>query len=350
MKYADAGVDIAVADAAKQRIRHHASRTFTPGVLGGIGGFGALFALNSKKWKEPVLVSSADGVGTKLKVAMATGVHSTVGGDLVNHCINDILVQGAEPLFFLDYLAMGKLDPNVVEQLVEGMSRACRKAACALIGGETAEMPGFYPPGEYDLAGFIVGAVERKKILSGKNVKPGDAILALPSAGLHTNGYSLARKLVFEVAKLQPDNYVAEIGNKIGAELLKPHLCYAPALKDALSRGWISALAHITGGGIPGNLPRVLPSGVRAEIDLGSWPIPPIFKYLAKLGKMETDELLLSFNMGVGMILIVPPQNVRPVEAGLKRRREKVYRIGRIERGDSGKARLKFSGSLGLQI
>jgi len=350
MKYADAGVDIAVADAAKQRIRHHASRTFTPGVLGGIGGFGALFALNSKKWKEPVLVSSADGVGTKLKVAMATGVHSTVGGDLVNHCINDILVQGAEPLFFLDYLAMGKLDPNVVEQLVEGMSRACRKAGCALIGGETAEMPGFYPPGEYDLAGFIVGAVERKKILSGKNVKPGDAILALPSAGLHTNGYSLARKLVFEVAKLQPDNYVAEIGNKIGAELLKPHLCYAPALKDALSRGWISALAHITGGGIPGNLPRVLPSGVRAEIDLGSWPVPPIFKYLAKLGKMETDELLLSFNMGVGMIVIVPPQNVRPVEAGLKRRREKVYRIGRIERGDSGKARLKFSGSLSLQI
>jgi len=350
MKYADAGVDIAVADAAKQRIRHHASRTFTPGVLGGIGGFGALFALNSKKWKEPVLVSSADGVGTKLKVAMATGVHSTVGGDLVNHCINDILVQGAEPLFFLDYLAMGKLDPNVVEQLVEGMSRACRKAGCALIGGETAEMPGFYPPGEYDLAGFIVGAVERKKILSGKNVKPGDAILALPSAGLHTNGYSLARKLVFEVAKLQTDNYVAEIGNKIGAELLKPHLCYAPALKDALSRGWISALAHITGGGIPGNLPRVLPSGVRAEIDLGSWPVPPIFKYLAKLGKMETDELLLSFNMGVGMIVIVPPQNVRPVEAGLKRRREKVYRIGRIERGDSGKARLKFSGSLSLQI
>ncbi len=254
MKYADAGVDIAVADAAKQRIRHHASRTFTPGVLGGIGGFGALFALDNKKWKEPVLVSSADGVGTKLKVAMATGVHSTVGGDLVNHCINDILVQGAEPLFFLDYLAMGKLDPNVVEQLVEGMSRACRKAGCALIGGETAEMPGFYPPGEYDLAGFIVGGVDRKKIVTGKNVKPGDTLLALPSAGLHTNGYSLARKLVFEIAKLKPDTYVAEVGNKIGAELLKPHLCYAPALKDILARGWVSALAHITGGGIPGNL------------------------------------------------------------------------------------------------
>jgi phosphoribosylformylglycinamidine cyclo-ligase len=348
MKYADAGVNIALADAVKQRIRHHASRTFTPGVLGGIGGFGALFALDNKKWKEPVLVSSADGVGTKLKVAMAAGVHSTVGGDLVNHCVNDILVQGAEPLFFLDYLAMGQLDANVVEQLVEGMSRACRKAGCALIGGETAEMPGFYPPGEYDLAGFIVGVVERKKILPGKNVKPGDTLIALPSAGLHTNGYSLARKLCFEVAKIKPETYVAEIGNKIGAELLKPHLCYAPALKNILERGWVSALAHITGGGIPGNLPRVLPSGVKAEIDLGSWPVPSIFKYLAKLGNIETDELLQSFNVGVGMILIVPPQHVAAVEADLKRRREKFFRIGRIDRGDSGKARVKFSGALNL--
>src|SRR5499427_1901287 len=215
MKYADAGVDIAVADAAKQRIRHHASRTFTPSVLGGIGGFGGLFAMDGKKWKEPVLVSSADGVGTKLKVAIVTGVHSTVGADLVNHCVNDILVQGAEPLFFLDYLAMGKLDPNVVEQLVEGMSRACRKAGCALIGGETAEMPGFYPPGEYDLAGFIVGVVEKARLLTGKAVQPGDALIALPSSGLHTNGYSLARKLIFDVEKLKPQTYVAEVGNKI---------------------------------------------------------------------------------------------------------------------------------------
>src|ERR1700741_2989930 len=267
MKYADAGVDIAVADAAKQRIRHHASRTFTPGVLGGIGNFGALFALDHKKWKEPVLVSSADCVGTKLKVAMSMGVHSTVGGDLVNHCINDILVQGAEPLFFLDYLAMGKLEPQVVEQLVEGMSRSCRKAGCALIGGETAEMPGFYPPGEYDLAGFIVGVVERKKILPGKNVKPGDTLIALPSAGLHTNGYSLARKLCFEVAKIKPETYVPEVGNKIGAELLMPHLCYAPALKNIVARGWVSALAHITGGGISGNLPRVLPTGVKGQFE-----------------------------------------------------------------------------------
>jgi phosphoribosylformylglycinamidine cyclo-ligase len=348
MKYADAGVNIAVADDAKQRIRHHASHTFTPGVLGGIGGFGGLFVLDRKKWKEPVLVSSADGVGTKLKIATAMGIHATVGGDLVNHCINDILVQGAEPLFFLDYLAMGKLEPDVVEQLVEGMSRSCRKAGCALIGGETAEMPGFYPPGEYDLAGFIVGAVERKKLLTGKNVTAGDALIALPSAGLHTNGYSLARKLVFEVAKLKPDTYVADVGNKIGAELLKPHLCYAPALKNILARGWVSAMAHITGGGIPGNLPRVLPNGVKAEIDLASWPVPAIFKYLAKLGAIDTDELLQSFNMGVGMILIVPPQNVKLVEADLKKRREKYFLIGRIERGESGKPRVTYSGSLNL--
>ena len=348
MRYADAGVNIAVADDVKQRIRHLASRTYTPSVLGGIGGFGALYALDKKKWKDPVLVSSADGVGTKLKVAMAMGVHSTVGGDLVNHCVNDVLVQGAEPLFFLDYLAMGKLEPQVVEQLVDGMSRACRKAGCALIGGETAEMPGFYAPGEYDLAGFIVGVVDRKHLLNGKNAKPGDVLLGLPSTGLHTNGYSLARKLIFEIAKLKPDAYVAEVGNKIGAELLKPHLCYAPAVRNLLARGWISALAHITGGGIPGNLPRVLPGGTRAAIDLSSWPIPPIFRYVAKLGKIERDDLLESFNLGVGMIVAVPPAYIKQVEADLKRRREKFYRIGRIERGEPGKCRIAYSGALSL--
>ena len=347
MRYADAGVNIAAAEEAKQRIRHLASHTFTAGVMGGIGGFGALFSLD-KKWKEPVLVSSADGVGTKLRVALAMSVHSTVGGDLVNHCVNDILVQGAEPLFFLDYLAMDKLDPQMIEQLVDGMSRACRKAGCALIGGETAEMPGFYAPGEYDLAGFIVGAVERKRLLTGKSVKPGDTLLALPSSGLHTNGYSLARKIIFEVAKLKPDTYVAEVRNKIGAELLKPHLCYAPALRPLLRRGWVSALAHITGGGIPGNLPRVLPAGVRAQIDLGSWPVPKIFCYLAKIGKIEREDLLQSFNLGVGMIVVVPGQGIKAVEADLKRRREKFYRIGRIERGEPGKPRVVYSGALNL--
>jgi len=228
------------------------------------------------------------------------------------------------------------------------MSRACRKAGCALIGGETAEMPGFYAPGEYDLAGFIVGAVERSKVLTGKGVKPGDALIALPSSGLHTNGYSLARKLIFEVAKLKPEAYVPEVGNKIGAELLKPHLCYAPALKNILAKGWVSALAHITGGGISGNLPRVLPTGVKAQIDLDSWPVPNIFRYLAKLGEMGADELLQSFNMGLGMILVVPPASVKSVEADLKKRREKFFRIGRIERSDSGKARVAYSGALNL--
>ncbi len=323
MKYADAGVNIQLADQAKQTIRHLASRTFTSSVLGGIGGFGALFALDTKKWREPVLVSSADGVGTKLRVAIAMGVHSTVGADLVNHCVK-------------------------VEQLMDGMSRACRKAACALIGGETAELPGLYAPGDYDLAGFIVGVVERKKLLTGKNVKPGDLLLALPSAGLHTNGYSLARKIVFETAGLKPAAYVPEVGNKIGAELLKPHLCYAPALQGILARGWVSALAHITGGGIPGNLPRVLPAGVRAQIDLSSWPVPPIFRFLAKIGKIESEELLRTFNLGVGMILVVPPERAKAVEADLKRRREKFYRIGRIERGDAARARIVYSGALQL--
>ena len=348
MRYADAGVDISRAEQAKERIRRMASRTFTRGVVGGIGSFGGLFALDVKRWREPVLVSSTDGVGTKLKIAAAMGIHSTVGGDLVNHCVNDILTLGAEPLFFLDYLALGRMDPDVVEQLVEGITRACHQADCALVGGETAELPDTYAPGEYDLAGFIVGVVERSRVPKTSAVHAGDVLVALPSLGLHTNGYSLARKLVFEVAKLKPDTYVAEVGNKIGAELLKPHLCYAPALKNIVARGWVSALAHITGGGIPGNLPRVLPAGVKAQIDLASWPVPPIFKFLAALGKIETNELLQSFNMGIGMILVVPPAHVKSVEADLKRRREKFFRIGRIERGDSGKPRVAHSGSLNL--
>ena len=347
MDYAEAGVNISLADQAKQRIRRLASRTFTRGVIGGIGSFGALFALD-KKWREPVLVSSADGVGTKLKIAAAAGIHSTVGGDLVNHCVNDILTLGAEPLFFLDYLAMGTMDPNIVEQVVEGMSRACHAAGCALIGGETAEMPGFYPPGEYDLAGFIVGVVERASLKKTSVVKPGDLLLALPSTGLHTNGYSLARKLVFEHAGLQPETYVAEVSNKIGAELLRPHRCYWPMLKTTVTRGWLSAMAHITGGGIVGNLPRVLPRGAQAEIELGSWPVPPIFSYLAMLGKLERDELLTTFNMGVGMILVVPVENHRAVETELKRRREKFYRIGQIRRSDPRKPQVAFTGRMSL--
>lgn len=348
MRYADAGVDISAADEAKRRIAAMARKTFRRGVLAPIGGFGSLFALDRKRWREPVLVASCDGVGTKLKIAVATGIHSSVGADILNHCVNDILTQGAEPLFFLDYIAMGKLDTRVVEQVIEGMSRAAKKAGCALIGGETAEMPDLYAAGEYDLAGFILGAVERKQILNARNVRPGDVLLALPSSGLHTNGYSLARKLVFGVAKLEPDSYVAEVGNKIGAELLKPHRAYWPLLKNILARGWVSSMAHITGGGITGNLPRALPRNVKAVVELGSWPVLPIFRYLARLGQMERDELLRTFNLGVGMILVVPAKHVARVESELKRRREKFFLIGRIERGARGKPRITYSGELHL--
>ena len=348
MGYADAGVNISLAEQAKRRIAAVAGKTFRRGVLAPIGGFGALYQLDTQRWREPVLVSSADGVGTKLKVAFITGIHSSVGADILNHCVNDILTQGAEPLFFLDYLAMGRMDTLVVEQVIEGMSRAAKQAGCALIGGETAEMPDFYQPGEYDLAGFIVGAVERSKQLDPRKVRPGDALLALPSSGLHTNGYSLARKLVFEVAKLAPDDYVPDIGNKIGAELLRPHRAYWPLLKNVLARGWVSSMAHITGGGITGNLPRSLPRNVEAVVQLGSWPVLPIFRYLAKLGNIDRDEILRTFNVGVGMILVVPAKHVAQVESELKRRREKFYHIGRIEATTRGTPRVVYSGKLPL--
>ncbi|MGA8222355.1 MAG: phosphoribosylformylglycinamidine cyclo-ligase [Candidatus Acidiferrales bacterium] len=348
MRYADAGVNIEIADETKRRIAAMAKKTFRRGVLAPIGGFGALFQLDRKRWRDPILVASADGVGTKLKIAFATGIHSTVGADILNHCVNDILTQGAEPLFFLDYIAMGKLDAAVVEQVIEGMSRAAKQAGCSLIGGETAEMPDIYAPGEYDLAGFIVGAVERKKQLDLRRVRPGDALLALPSSGLHTNGYSLARKLVFGVAKLSPNAYVADVKNKIGAELLRPHRAYWPLLKNVLARGWVRSMAHITGGGITGNLPRALPGNVQAVVELGSWPVLPIFRYLARIGKIEREELLKTFNLGVGMILVVPAKDVARVEAELKRRREKFYLIGRIERAARGKSRVVYSGKLAL--
>jgi len=348
MRYSDAGVNISLADEAKRRIRRLASRTSRRGVIGGIGAFGALYALDKKRWREPVLVSSADGVGTKLKVACAMRIHETVGADLVNHCVNDILTLGAEPLFFLDYLALGKMDPDIVEQIMEGISGACHRAGCSLVGGETAEMPDMYAAGEYDLAGFIVGAVERSRLKRVRQPKAEDVLLALPSTGLHTNGYSLARKLVFDVAGLDPHAYVAEIGNKIGAELLLPHRCYWPMLKRTIAQERLSGLAHITGGGIPGNLPRVLPRGTQAVIELGSWPVLPIFKYLAAVGKLDRDELLRTFNLGIGMILVVPPENLRAVESELKRRGEPFYRIGSVKRSDPSKTRVAFTGQLPL--
>jgi phosphoribosylformylglycinamidine cyclo-ligase len=348
MRYADAGVEISVAEQAKRRIAAMAGKTFRRGVLAPIGGFGSLFQLDRKRWHDPVLVASCDGVGTKLKVAFATGIHSTVGADIVNHCVDDILTQGAEPIFFLDYIAMGKLDARVIEQVIEGMSRAAKQAGCSLIGGETAEMPDVYGSGEYDLAGFIVGAVERDKLLEPRRVRPGDLLLGLASSGLHTNGYSLVRKLVFGVAKLGPNSYVPEIGNKIGAELLKPHRSYWPLLKNVLARGWVASMAHITGGGITGNLPRALPRNVRAIVELGSWPVLPIFRFLAQLGRIDRDELLRTFNLGVGMILVVPARAISRVESELKRRREKFFLIGRIERAARGKPTVVYSGELPL--
>jgi phosphoribosylformylglycinamidine cyclo-ligase len=332
--YADAGVDIDRANRTKQRIKYLAHKTFTRGVLSDIGGFGGLFAIDKTKYVDPVLVSSVDGVGTKLKIAFAMGLHSTVGADLVNHCVNDIAVQGAAPLFFMDYLAAGKLEPTIAEKVVEGIADACKHNGCALIGGETAEMPGFYPDGEYDLAGFIVGVVEREQIITGKDVQIGDVILGLPSNGLHTNGYSLARKLLFEVAHYSPDDYVNEIKNKVGNELMRTHKSYWPALKKLVAAQCVSALAHITGGGITENLPRVLPRGTGAAIDLGSWPVPPLFEHLRQLGNVPQDEMLRTFNMGLGMLAVVPLAKFKKAQTVLERVGEKAYTVGRIIKGD----------------
>ena len=332
--YADAGVDIDAANRTKKRIKYLAHKTFTRGVLSEIGGFGGLFAVDKAKYVDPVLVSSVDGVGTKLKVAFEMGLHSTVGADLVNHCVNDIAVQGAAPLFFMDYLAAGKLEPAVAEKVVEGIADACKHNGCALIGGETAEMPGFYPDGEYDLAGFIVGVVERDRIITGKEVQIGDIVLGMASNGLHTNGYSLARKLLFEVAKYSTEDYVNEIKNKVGNELMRTHKSYWPALRKLIDAQCVSALAHITGGGITENLPRVLPRGFAASIDLGSWPIPPLFEHLQKLGNVPQDEMLRTFNMGLGMLMVVPLAKFKKAQTVLERVGEKAFTVGRIVKGE----------------
>jgi phosphoribosylformylglycinamidine cyclo-ligase len=332
--YADAGVDIDRANRTKKRIKYLAHKTFTRGVLSEIGGFGGLFSVDKTKFPDPVLVSSVDGVGTKLKLAFEMGVHHTVGADLVNHCVNDIAVQGATPMFFMDYLATGKLDPEVAEKIIEGLADACKHNGCALIGGETAEMPGFYPDGEYDLAGFIVGVVERERIITGKAVEIGDVVLGLASNGLHTNGYSLARKLLFEVARYTPETYVNELKGKVGNELMRTHKSYWPAIKRLVDGECVSAMAHITGGGITENLPRVLPRGVAAVIEMGSWPIPPIFEHMQTLGNVPQDEMLRTFNMGLGMLLVVPSKKFKKAQTVLERAGEKAFTVGRIVKGD----------------
>jgi phosphoribosylformylglycinamidine cyclo-ligase len=334
MSYADAGVDITSGDRSKQRIKMLARKTFNRQVLSEIGGFGGLFALDLEKFPNPVLVSSADGVGTKLKVAFELGIHHTVGQDLVNHCVNDIAVQGATPLFFLDYLATGKLEDMVVEKVVQGISEACRANGCALIGGETAQMPGFYADGEYDLAGTIIGAVSRDKIITGEHIQIGDVLVGLPSNGLHTNGYSLARKLLFEVAKYGPDHYVNELKDKTGAALMRTHRSYLSVIKKLTGAEVVSGMAHITGGGITENLPRILPKGMGASVDLASWTVPPLFTHLQQLGNVEQDEMLRTFNMGIGLIAVIPAEKIKKAKAILNRANERHCIIGRVVRGE----------------
>ena len=332
--YSDAGVDISAGDRAKDRIRFLAQKTYNRNVLGAIGGFGALFRLDLQKFKSPILVSSADGVGTKLKVAFQLGLHHTVGQDLVNHCVNDIAVQGATPLFFLDYLAAGKLDPDVAEDVVTGLADACRANGCALIGGETAQMPGFYADGEYDLAGFIVGAVDREKLVTGAAIKPGDVLIGLPSTGLHTNGYSLARKLFFEVAGYKPSQYVTPIREKAGAALMKIHHSYLHVIQKLVAAELTTGMAHITGGGMTENLPRILPKGTAAQIEIGSWPVLPIFEHLRELGQVPQEEMMRTFNMGIGLIAAIPAAKFTRARALLDRAEEKFYVIGRIVKGE----------------
>jgi phosphoribosylformylglycinamidine cyclo-ligase len=334
ISYSDAGVDISSGDRSKQRIKMLARKTFNRQVLSEIGGFGGLFALDLEKFPNPVLVSSADGVGTKLKVAFELGIHHTVGQDLVNHCVNDIAVQGATPLFFLDYLATGKLEDNIVETVVQGISEACRANGCALIGGETAQMPGFYADGEYDLAGTIIGAVNRDKIITGEHIQVGDILIGLPSNGLHTNGYSLARKLLFEVAKYGPEQYINELKDKTGAALMRTHRSYLAVIKKLTGAEVVSGMAHITGGGITENLPRIIPKGMGALIDLASWTVPPLFEHLQQLGNVTQDEMLRTFNMGIGLICVVPAEKVKKAKAVLNRANERHCIIGRITRGE----------------
>jgi phosphoribosylformylglycinamidine cyclo-ligase len=334
ISYADAGVDISSGDRSKQRIKMLARKTFNKNVLSEIGGFGGLFALDLEKFPNPVLVSSADGVGTKLKVAFELGIHHTVGQDLVNHCVNDIAVQGATPLFFLDYLASGILEDMTIEKVVQGISEACRANGCALIGGETAQMPGFYADGEYDLAGTIIGAVSKDKIITGDTIEAGDILIGIPSNGLHTNGYSLARKLLFEEAKYGPEQYVNELKDKTGAALMRVHRSYLAIIKKLIGAEVVSGMAHITGGGITENLPRILPKGLGAMVDLASWQVPPLFEHLQVLGNVTQDEMMRTFNMGIGLICVIPAEKVKKAKAVLNRANERHSIVGRITRGE----------------
>ena len=333
LTYRDAGVDRAAADRAKQRISELARSTYTDGVIGDFGAFGGCFRIEPDA-DGTVLVASADGVGTKLKVAVMAGVHDTVGYDLVAHCADDILAQGALPLFFLDYLALGEMEAGVVEQVVDGVARACRDVGCALLGGETAEMPDMYAAGEYDLAGFIVGRAVHSEPLDGASVRPGDRLLGIASNGLHTNGYSMVRRILFDVADLDVDTHVPEWGRSVAEELLRPHRSYVTALRPALERGDVEGLAHVTGGGIPGNLPRALPAGCGARLETTAWEVPAVFTTLARLGGVPDDDMWETFNMGIGMIAVVRGERVDSLTAEWRRSGEEVFEIGEVVTGD----------------
>jgi phosphoribosylformylglycinamidine cyclo-ligase len=337
--YASAGVDIDLGNRVKSTLPRLLASTHRPEVLGKVGGFGGLFAFDTKKYREPVLVSSADGVGTKLKIAFAMSKHDTVGADLVNHCVNDIAVLGAEPLFFLDYIGTGKLEPKVFQQLITGFAKACSENNCALIGGETAQMPGFYQDGEYDVSGTIVGVVEKSAMLDGKTIKPGDTIIGIASSGLHTNGYSLARKIFFEKLKLKPTSRVPGLKNTIGAELLKVHVSYGPVVQrllrkfNARNARVIKGLAHITGGGFVDNIPRVLPKNCDVLIEKGSWPVLPIFQLLRDKGGVDENELYQVFNMGIGMTAIVSADKSNQVLEFIRAQKHKAWIIGKTTAG-----------------
>lgn len=335
LSYADAGVDIAAGDSAVEKIKKLAASTFNDCVLSEIGSFGGFFRPDLSGITDPVLISSADGVGTKLKLAFMTNKHDTVGQDLVNHCINDILVHGAKALFFLDYIATGKLNPGIIAEMVSGLSGACRDAGVALLGGETAEMPDFYQPGEYDLAGFIVGLVDKLRVINGSTIKAGDVCIGLGSDGLHTNGYTLARKVAFEVAGLKPGDRVAVLGETIDGALMRVHRCYANPIHALLAEVPVNGMAHITGGGIPGNLRRIIPDGLSAHIHVDRWEVPPVFRFLQGAGNIDESEMFNAFNMGIGYILVVDPSVADKTMHHLTESGEVVYRLGEITTGET---------------
>lgn len=339
LTYAEAGVDIAAGDEVVRRIKNLAKSTFNDQVLSDIGSFGGFFKPKLKGMKSPVMIASADGVGTKLKLAFQSGRHNTVGEDLVNHCVNDILVHAARSLFFLDYIGTGKVEPGVVEQIVEGFARGCKNSGTALLGGETAEMPDFYAPGEYDLAGFIVGLVDQEKVVNGSTIQPGNVCIGLASNGLHTNGYSLARKAVFEVGGLKIGSHVDELGMTIDEALMLVHICYANIVHELTAKFEIRGMAHITGGGLPGNLNRILPDGTDALIKKGTWPVLPIFQLLKQMGGLDPDDMYRAFNMGIGYVLVVAPDQADQILKTINESKYTAYQIGEISQG-SGQVRL----------